>query len=92
VARLGEAEDALIIVRTIIGLAHNLGLSIVAEGVETAQQLEMVRGLMCDHAQGYLLGRPMPMAGRSEPTAARPRGRINAGSKVDTQLAKLHAG
>jgi len=61
VMRLGEAEDATIIVRTIIGLAHNLGLSIVAEGVETPQQLAMIRALLCDQAQGYLLGRPMPL-------------------------------
>ncbi len=61
IARLGEAEDASIIVRTIIGLAHNLGLTIVAEGVETTQQLDVVREFLCDQAQGYLLGRPMQM-------------------------------
>ena len=55
---LGQSADAAIIVRTIVGLAHNLGLSITAEGVETFQQLVLVREQMCDHVQGYLLGRP----------------------------------
>ena len=66
VKRLGEAEDATMIVRTIIGLAHNLGLSVVAEGVETREQLKILRDLQCDQIQGYLIGRPMPMVGPSE--------------------------
>jgi diguanylate cyclase (GGDEF)-like protein/PAS domain S-box-containing protein len=73
VARLGETEDSSIIVRTIIGLAHNLGLSTVAEGVETLEQLAIIRGFMCDQAQGYLLGRPMEMDGSTELMAARMR-------------------
>ncbi|HVC63742.1 MAG TPA: EAL domain-containing protein [Acetobacteraceae bacterium] len=56
---LGEDDDAITIVRTIVSLAHNLGLSITAEGVETPQQLARVRSLMCDHVQGYLLGYPV---------------------------------
>lgn len=65
VSRLEDDGDATMIVRTIIGLAHNLGLEIVAEGVETPAQLAMIRDNLCDQAQGYLLGRPMPM---DEPT------------------------
>jgi len=68
---LGHSEEATMIVRTIIGLAHNLGLSIVAEGVETSVQLAMIRDHMCDQVQGYLLGRPMPMDSSTELTAAR---------------------
>jgi diguanylate cyclase len=64
--RLGQADDASTIVRTIIGLAHNLGLSIVAEGVETSRQLAIVQDYGCDQVQGYLLGRPMPMNTPSE--------------------------
>jgi diguanylate cyclase (GGDEF)-like protein/PAS domain S-box-containing protein len=56
---VGDDEDAITIVRTIVGLAHSLGLSITAEGVETSQQLAHVRNLMCDHVQGYLLGHPV---------------------------------
>ena len=48
------------IVRASIELAHNLGLTAVAEGVETARSWEMLRTLSCDLAQGYHLGKPMP--------------------------------
>ena len=71
VKRLGEDQDATMIVRTIIGLAHNLGLSVVAEGVETPRQLGIIRDLNCDQAQGYLLGRPLPMDAPTQLTAAR---------------------
>ncbi|MCU1396529.1 MAG: sensor-containing diguanylate cyclase/phosphodiesterase [Ilumatobacteraceae bacterium] len=50
------------VVEVVVGLARALGLSVVAEGVETAAQLEMLRALGCDRAQGYLLGEPMPAA------------------------------
>jgi len=49
-----------VIVRTIIGLGHNLGLSVVAEGVESAGIWERLRTLECDSAQGYGLSRPIP--------------------------------
>jgi diguanylate cyclase (GGDEF)-like protein/PAS domain S-box-containing protein len=48
------------IVRTIIALGHGLGMRVVAEGVETQEQLDMLRRLRCDEVQGYLLGRPAP--------------------------------
>ena len=73
IMRLGEADDAVIIVRTIIGLAHSLGLLVAAEGVETPRQLAIVRDLLCDQVQGFLLGRPMRMEGPAELMAARPR-------------------
>ena len=74
VKRLGEAEDATMIVRTIIGLAHNLGLSVVAEGVETRAQLKILRDLECDQIQGYLIGRPMPIVGPTELITNRAKG------------------
>jgi len=49
-----------VIVRTIIGLGHNLGLSVVAEGVENTEIWARLRTLECDSAQGYGLSRPIP--------------------------------
>ena len=48
--------------RAIIGLSHNLDLRVIAEGVETTDQLEFLRGLDCDEVQGYLFSRPIPAA------------------------------
>jgi EAL domain-containing protein (putative c-di-GMP-specific phosphodiesterase class I) len=47
-------------VRTIIEMAHSLGYTVVAEGVETEEQAMFLRLLRCDQAQGYLFARPMP--------------------------------
>ncbi len=54
-----DLDDATI-VRSTIDLAHNLGLSVVAEGVENAKAWDLLRELRCDEAQGYHMGRPMP--------------------------------
>ncbi len=50
------------LVRTIIGMAHNFKLEVVAEGVETAEQLEFLRRNGCDLVQGFLIARPMAAA------------------------------
>ena len=56
-----EADlDGSAIVRAVIGIGRSLGMEVVAEGVETASQLERVREAGCQFVQGYLLGRPMP--------------------------------
>ena len=54
-----DLDDAKI-VRSTIDLAHNLGLTVVAEGVEDAKAWQLLRELECDEAQGYHMGRPMP--------------------------------
>ena len=55
----GDPDDAAI-VRSTIELAHNLGLQLVAEGVEDQETLELLASLGCDLAQGYHLARPIP--------------------------------
>lgn len=57
---LPQSESAKKIVKAITGLGRSFGISIVAEGVETRQQLEYLRRQGCDEVQGYLLGRPQP--------------------------------
>ncbi|MBE7209598.1 MAG: EAL domain-containing protein [Gluconacetobacter diazotrophicus] len=57
----GHGSDATI-VRSIIHLAHGLGLTVVAEGVETVEQLVHLAGDGCDEIQGYYFGRPVPFA------------------------------
>jgi diguanylate cyclase len=44
----------------LIELAHHLNMKVVAEGIETKEQLDLLTELNCDYAQGYYLGRPMP--------------------------------
>jgi EAL domain-containing protein (putative c-di-GMP-specific phosphodiesterase class I) len=58
---LNDNNDA-VIVRTIVALAGNLGLSVIAEGVETGGQAEFLAANGCHACQGYLFGRPVPLA------------------------------
>jgi len=59
VSRMGDQSEDAHIVQTIIMLGHNLGMDIVAEGVETAEQLENLRRLHCEYGQGYYFSRPV---------------------------------
>ncbi|WP_310383840.1 putative bifunctional diguanylate cyclase/phosphodiesterase, partial [Roseateles sp.] len=59
VAKMLNAHTDAVIVQTIIGMANNLGLEVIAEGVETEQQLAFLRHNGCRRFQGYLLGRPV---------------------------------
>jgi diguanylate cyclase (GGDEF)-like protein len=62
VRRLGADDDALAIVKTIIVLAHQLGRQVIAEGVETAEHLTILRALGCEYGQGYWFAKPLPCA------------------------------
>jgi diguanylate cyclase (GGDEF)-like protein len=59
VGRIGEAAENIEIVRTIVSLADNMGMEVVAEGVETLSQLVQLRKLKCQYGQGYLFSRPV---------------------------------
>ena len=60
VMHLNDNESDAIIVRSTIDLAHSMALRVVAEGVESAEAMEILRDFGCDIIQGYHLGRPMP--------------------------------
>ncbi|MGZ4640044.1 MAG: putative bifunctional diguanylate cyclase/phosphodiesterase, partial [Actinomycetes bacterium] len=77
VSRMTDDPDDATIVRSIVELAHALGLRTVAEGVETPEHWRALRELRCDAAQGYLISRPLPdgaitawLAGRVPSTLA----------------------
>jgi len=73
VRSLDSDEDAQAVVTAIISLARALHLDTTAEGIETAEQLVMLKALGCDDVQGYLIARPMP-AGEVMPYLSRIRG------------------
>jgi len=62
VAELGNNRDSMAIVRAVIALGHSLHITVTAEGVETQQQLALLRSENCDQAQGFLIGTPQPQA------------------------------
>ena len=71
VSKLEKQDNAASIVRSVLSLGHSLGMPVLAEGVETQQQLEFLIAENCDELQGYFFGRPM--------TAAAARRLVDAG-------------
>ncbi len=76
--------DDSVIVRSTIDLAHNLGLEVVAEGVETEEASRLLEGMGCDRAQGYFFGLPMTVAECSDWLRGAP-GSASAGDDTVTQ-------
>ncbi|MBI3512773.1 MAG: EAL domain-containing protein [Proteobacteria bacterium] len=74
IGRMAERPRDFELVRGIVGLGHNLGVSVVAEGVETKEQADILSGFGCEYGQGYLFGRPMS-AGATTEWLARQRNR-----------------
>jgi predicted signal transduction protein with EAL and GGDEF domain len=62
VGNLGQRDESAAVISSVVTLARGLGMNITAEGVETEDQLERLRVLGVNFAQGYLLGRPMPLS------------------------------
>ncbi len=60
ISDIGDDSDGACIAKTILGLGHNLNLEVVAEGVETLEQLKFLRQENCSHIQGFLFSRPIP--------------------------------
>ncbi|MDP2158580.1 MAG: EAL domain-containing protein, partial [Nitrospirota bacterium] len=54
---------AMDVVKTIISMAHNMKMAVIAEGVETPEQLEELRKLNCDYYQGYWFSKPLDRKG-----------------------------
>ena len=66
IVQLGKTEGGIVIVRAIVTMARALAMRVVAEGVETMEQVDMLRALDCDEIQGWLISKAMP------PAAAQP--------------------
>lgn len=81
VMNLGRNPQSAAIIRAMIGLGHGLNISIVAEGVETQEQLSFLADEACDQVQGYLLGKPAPIDTYAEwiGRAKRPSGKTAVG-------------
>ncbi|MES2819129.1 MAG: bifunctional diguanylate cyclase/phosphodiesterase [Pseudomonadota bacterium] len=62
VGSMDDRPESHQLVRAMINLAHNLDLEVVAEGVETTEQLGLLRQFGCDQVQGYLISKPLPLA------------------------------
>jgi diguanylate cyclase (GGDEF)-like protein len=86
VLNMKQNNDDTVIVRSIIELAHNLGLNVVAEGVEDRETLDVLSGLGCDSIQGFYFGRPMD-AGSFEDWLNRSRG--TPGSTTEAKVVDL---
>ena len=76
VARMAESATDMTIVRTILDLGASLGLSVVAEGIESRQTCELLTDLGCTLAQGYELGAPVPASALTGLLSSRARGRL----------------
>ncbi|MCU0976675.1 MAG: EAL domain-containing response regulator [Steroidobacteraceae bacterium] len=70
---LGKSREAETMVRSLVGLAHGLGLKVCAEGVETPTALDFLAEAGCDFAQGYHVGRPMPASAIADHFASVPK-------------------
>ena len=78
IVNLGRSQQAATIVRAVIALGRGLNLPVVAEGVETAEQLKFLAGESCHEIQGYFIGRPKPIVDYAEVVGRAPAPRKQA--------------
>ena len=76
VGHVEGSPQAAVIVRAVLGLGRSLGMSVVAEGVETEEQMRFLAAEACDEAQGYLIGRPQLIERFAEQVSAAGTGRL----------------
>jgi diguanylate cyclase (GGDEF)-like protein/PAS domain S-box-containing protein len=72
IVSMATDADNLTLVSTIVGLAHSFGLTVVAEGVDSEDQAQILRLMKCDYLQGYLFGKPVPADEIEKLLAAQP--------------------
>jgi diguanylate cyclase (GGDEF)-like protein len=60
ISRLGENEESNVLVNTVVSMAKALNMTVIAEGVETPGQLQLLREMSCDEVQGHLISKPLP--------------------------------
>lgn len=68
-SRLDDNSQARVLFRAIITMAHALGMKVVAEGVETERQVDILRALGCDEMQGFFISVPLPATERQQSLA-----------------------
>lgn len=81
VKSMNDSESALMVVKAVLQLAGNMGLGLIAEGIETKEQLAALVALGCERGQGFYLGRPLPGIRHAE-----------AGNKLAPRVGDLDAG
>jgi diguanylate cyclase (GGDEF)-like protein len=90
IADLLTSPEAAALVRGIVSLAHSLGLKVIAEGVETLEQMELLTRLGCDQLQGFCFSRPLPAAEYEQlMRAARPVSRADSEPESDQTRSRL---
>ena len=73
VKRMQENKENMGLVPAMIGIAESMGMTVIAEGVETQEQLEQLRSLNCGFAQGYLFSKPLKQQSVTQFIASAPR-------------------
>jgi diguanylate cyclase (GGDEF)-like protein/PAS domain S-box-containing protein len=90
VSELDSSAAGASLAGAIVAMSHSLGLRVVAEGVETPRQLQILHELGCDAVQGYLISRPLPAEELGPVLSARPDGCSNRPCEWPDSLSELH--